>query len=353
MRFGIIGCAKAAGKIGRAINLAPNSVLHAVGDPSLETAKQFVAANGAPDTVKIYGSYDQVVADPCVDVVYVASPPSVRGHWALLAAKNKKHLLVEKPTALNLEELDEILGECESNGVQFMDGTIWFYHPRTAKIKNMLLDSHCLGDIDHIYSTLTTSIPPAFLDKLNADTFGSLGTVGELGWHCVAAVLWIKNHELPTSATALPDVTKNSHGLIMSCTASLHFDHAHKTSATIHFSFLSHLSTELTVIGSKGSLYVKDYIIPFVEDSACFEFTIGAKFVDLHVGWNVKPEKVVVACGLPQEASMVQKLANLVNGIRGLGLPPDKRCGEICRKTQLVLDAIKKSVDIGCKTVYL
>ena len=106
VRFGIIGCAKIARKVARAIDLAPNSILYAIASRSIEKAKNFVATNGLPENVKIYGSYDQVLDDPCVDAVYMPLPTSLHVHWAVLAACKKKHLLLEKPTALDVAEPD-------------------------------------------------------------------------------------------------------------------------------------------------------------------------------------------------------------------------------------------------------
>ncbi|KAL6959640.1 hypothetical protein U1Q18_049059 [Sarracenia purpurea var. burkii] len=147
IRFGIIGCAEIARKLFRAITLAPNSTISAVASRSIEKAKRFALENSFPDTVKIYGSYDQVLDDPCVDAVYMPLPTSLHVKWAVLAAQKKKHLLLEKPTALDVGELDQILGACKSNGVQFMDGTMWYHHPRTAKMKGLIADSKLFGQI--------------------------------------------------------------------------------------------------------------------------------------------------------------------------------------------------------------
>nr|POE71196.1 putative oxidoreductase [Quercus suber] len=86
VRFGIIGCAEIARKVARAIDLAPNSILYAIASRSIEKAKNFAATNGLPENVKIYGSYDQVLDDPCVDAVYMPLPTSLHVHWAVLAA---------------------------------------------------------------------------------------------------------------------------------------------------------------------------------------------------------------------------------------------------------------------------
>lgn len=179
------------------------------------------------------------------------------------------------------------------------------------------------------------------------------GALGDLAWYCIGASLWAKDYQLPTTVTALPDVTRNAAGVILSCTASLQWDQPNHTISTIYCSFLSHTTMDLAICGSNGSVHLKDFIIPYQETSASFEITSGAKFVDLHIGWNVEPEEVHVASELPQEALMVQELARLIEDIRDCGSSPSSKWPEISRKTQLVVDAVKKSLDLGCKPVSL
>lgn len=155
IRFGIVGCADIARKLARAISLAPGATLYAIGSRSIEKAEKFAALIGRSGSTpfKLYGSYDQVLDDPCVDVVYLPLPTSLHAHWAVVAASKKKHLLLEKPTALDVAELDRILDACRSNGVQFMDGTMWLHHPRTLKMKNLLSDSQSFGQINFVSIT--------------------------------------------------------------------------------------------------------------------------------------------------------------------------------------------------------
>lgn len=148
IRFGIIGCAEIARKVSRAINLSPNSTLYALASRSIEKAHYFAIKNNLfSDSLKIYGTYSEILDDPFVDAVYMPLPTSLHLHWAILAAEKKKHLLLEKPTALNVEELDKILDACEKNGVQFMDASMWYHHPRTVKMKEMMLDSKLFGQV--------------------------------------------------------------------------------------------------------------------------------------------------------------------------------------------------------------
>ncbi|KAK7305663.1 hypothetical protein VNO77_43571 [Canavalia gladiata] len=358
VRFGILGCANIARKVARAIGLAPNATLCAIASRSKEKAEKFAAENGFPASVRVYGSYDQVLEDPGVDAVYIPLPTGLHVRWVVMAATKKKHVLVEKPVALDVAELDRILQACESNGVQFMDGSMWLHHPRTAHIQHLLSVSHsttCIGPIHLIHSTSTMPATPEFLEsdiRVKPDLDG-LGALGDLGWYCIGASLWAKGYQLPSTVTALPDVTRNHAGVILSFTASLQWDQPNRTVATIHCSFLSHTSMDLVICGSNGSLHLKDFIIPYQETSGSFDFTFGAKFVDLHIGWNVRPEEVHVATKLPQEGLMVQEFARLVDSIRDCGSRPSSQWPEISRKTQLVIDAVNKSLDLGFKPVCL
>lgn len=358
VRFGILGCASIAKKVSRAILVSPSSTLYAVASRSLEKANAFVAENGLPESVKVYGSYEQLLDDPCVDAVYMPLPTRLHLHWAVLAASKKKHLLLEKPTAMDVVELDLIFEACASNGVQFMDGSMWLHHPRTAKMKEMISDINLFGSVNNIYSTSTFPENEDFFKtniRVNPDLDG-LGALGDIGWYCIGSILWATNYELPHSVTALPDIIKNSDGVILSCSGSLHWDNKDNTetrTAIFHCSFFANVSMELAVTGSKGSVHLDDYIIPIKENSAGFEFVSGAKFANLHIGWNKKPTVVEVHNNLPQEALMVEEFSKLVKGIRDSGDAPDTKWKEISRKTQLVLDAVRKSNELGFKPVAL
>ncbi|KAG4975085.1 hypothetical protein JHK87_031906 [Glycine soja] len=251
VRLGILGCANIARKVARAIGLSPNATLCAIANRSKEKAEKFAAENGFPASVRVYGSYDQVLEDPGVDAVYFPLPTSLHVRWAVMAANKKKHVLVEKPVALEVAELDRILEAVESNGVQFMDCSMWLHHPRTAHIQDLLFS---------VPLSAKNSIGPVrFLD--------GLGALGGLAWYCIGASLWAKGYQLPTSGTALPDSTRNDVGVILSITASLLWDQPNQTLATIHCSFLSHSSMDLAICGSNGFLQLRDFIIPYGKTS--------------------------------------------------------------------------------------
>ncbi|KAI3732849.1 hypothetical protein L1987_64059 [Smallanthus sonchifolius] len=155
LRFGILGCANIARKVSRAILLSPNTTISAIGSRSLDKATAFASQNHFPESAKVYDSYDAVLDDADVDAVYVPLPTSLHVRWAVLAAEKKKHVLLEKPMALNVGDLDIILEACESSGVQFMDATMWMHHPRTAHMKQVLSDEQRFGQLKSVHSTFS------------------------------------------------------------------------------------------------------------------------------------------------------------------------------------------------------
>ncbi|XAR62224.1 D-xylose 1-dehydrogenase (NADP(+)) [Bertholletia excelsa] len=351
IRFGILGCANIARKVARAISFDPNAALHAVGSRSIEKATKFAADNGLPQSVKLYGSYEGVLDDLEIDAVYVPLPTSLHILWAVLAAQKKKHILLEKPVALNVSELDQILAACDANGVQFMDGTMWMHNLRTTKMKEFLSDSDRFGQLTMVQSCFTFAADEDFLAndiRVKPDLDG-LGALGDVGWYCIRSILWAADFELPKKVIALYGPILNQAGVILSCGASLHWEDG-KT-ATFHCSFLANLTMNLTAIGTKGTLHLRDFNIPFEEKKASFSASTGSRFQELERGWASLPSEHIIMTDLPQEACMVRGFSSLVKGIKEKGLKPEKKWPTISRKTQLILDAVKTSIENGFEPV--
>ncbi|CAH2065655.1 unnamed protein product [Thlaspi arvense] len=354
IRIGVMGCAEIARKVSRAIQLAPNAVIAAVASRSLEKAKLFASSNGYPESAKIYGSYESILEDSEVDALYIPLPTSLHVEWAIRAAEKGKHILLEKPVAMNVAEFDKIVLACETNGVQIMDGTMWAHHPRTAKLKEFLFDSERFGQLKNVHSCFTLAGDEDFLEnniRVKPDLDG-LGALGDLGWYAIRATLFANNFELPKTATAIPGSTiLNEPGVILTCGASLSWEEGR--TATIHCSFLENLTMEITAIGTKGMLRVHDFVIPFQETEASFTTCTKGWFNKAVTAWVNPPSEHIIKTGLPQEECMVREFARLVGEIKNNGAKPDGFWPSIIRKTQMVVDAVKESVDKNCQQISL
>ncbi|GLJ50865.1 hypothetical protein SUGI_1083500 [Cryptomeria japonica] len=353
VRFGILGCAGIAIKLVRAIGMAPNSSVYAVASRSVDKAKGFASANNLAPEVKAYGSYEQLLDDPCVDAVYIPLPTSLHLEWVLKAAQKKKHILVEKPPALCVEDLDTIIEACNNNGVQFMDGTMWMHHPRTPKMKAFLQNPDLFGDLHTVHSTFTFEGSGKFFEediRVKPD-LDALGALGDVGWYCIRAILWANDYEMPQSVIAHPRPVLNKGGVITSCGATLYWQDGRV--ATFHCSFHSCLTMDLSIHGSKGNLNLYDFTLPYEENSASFFSSTNTKFSETHTVWGPGPTEHRVTIEFPQETLMVQEFARLVKGIQDSGGKPDSQWPSISRKTQIVMNAVKTSIQEGLISVTL
>ncbi len=144
IRWGMIGCGSVAEvKSGPGFYMSRDSTLAAVTSRSWDSARSFASRHGV---AKVYETSEQLVADADIDAVYIATPPSSHLMYAVQVANAGKHVYVEKPMAMHLDECRAIVDVCEKNGVRLF---VAFYRramPRFLKIKEWM-DSGLIGDV--------------------------------------------------------------------------------------------------------------------------------------------------------------------------------------------------------------
>ena len=120
-KWGILAPGKMSAKFTRGLQLLENVELYAVGSRDLQRAKHFADEFGFK---KYYGSYEELVSDPDLEVVYIASPHSHHYEHTLLCLKNKKAVICEKAFALNSKEVELMIAEAEKQKVFLMEA-LW------------------------------------------------------------------------------------------------------------------------------------------------------------------------------------------------------------------------------------
>ena len=85
-----------------------------------------------------YGALEELCADPDIDVVYIATPHRAHGEHAVLAAEHGKHVVVEKPMALTLEDCDRMIAAAARNGVQLLVGYTHALSPAIQKMRDVI-----------------------------------------------------------------------------------------------------------------------------------------------------------------------------------------------------------------------
>ncbi|MCX6226084.1 MAG: Gfo/Idh/MocA family oxidoreductase [Bacteroidia bacterium] len=133
--WAILGCGKIAGKFSSDLKLLPNARLYAAASRSLEKSQAFTNKYGFE---KAYGTYEEMVADPKVDIVYVATPHSHHRDHAVLCLEHGKAVLVEKAFALAASQAKEMIDAAHRNKVFLMEAFWTRFQPAFKKAMEVL-----------------------------------------------------------------------------------------------------------------------------------------------------------------------------------------------------------------------
>ncbi len=143
LHWGLIGTGWIANEFAADLELTDSGWAVAVGSRRKETAEAFGERFGIPNR---HGSYEELVADPEVDVVYVATPHPMHHANALLALAAGKPVLVEKPFTMNATEARELVAAAREAGLFLMEAMWTRFLPHVAEIRRLLTDG-ALGEI--------------------------------------------------------------------------------------------------------------------------------------------------------------------------------------------------------------
>jgi len=138
VRWGILGAAKFAREfMGPALTLAPGGHVAALATSDPTKAEPFRAF--APD-VRVHGSYDALLADPDIDAVYIPLPNRLHVEWSVKAMQAGKHVLCEKPVAMQASDFDALIAARDSAGVLAAEAFMIVHHPQWQRARQLLAD---------------------------------------------------------------------------------------------------------------------------------------------------------------------------------------------------------------------
>ncbi len=155
LRWGILGAGGIAATVGPQIAASPASQVVAVGARSVERAAALAAALGAP---RSYGSYSELVADPDIDVIYVATTHAQHRAHALLALDAGKHVLVEKAFTLNAREAREIVSLARERRLFCMEGMWMRFNPLLRQAVSIARSGR-IGGVVSVRAELSAHFP--------------------------------------------------------------------------------------------------------------------------------------------------------------------------------------------------
>ncbi len=183
VKWGILGTANIAKHATiPGIKLADNAELYAIAGRNPEKTKSFKNEFGFE---KAYASYDELLDDPEVQAVYIPLPNDIHIKWVRKALNKGKHVLCEKPLAMNAGEVEEMFEEARKNGVFLMEAYAYLHSPYVECLKSDL-QSGIIGEVDYIESAFVTQCYKEDF-RLHKEYGG--GAMYDLGCYCTTMLL--------------------------------------------------------------------------------------------------------------------------------------------------------------------
>ena len=159
---------------------AENCERYAIAGRSMEKALAFQQKYGFE---KAYGSYEELLADPQVEAVYIPLPNTMHLEWTVKALQAKKHVLCEKPLAPTAEEASQMFAAARENGVWLMEAFAYQHSPFIAAVEQVV-KSGVIGDVRYMESALITSDYVRSNIRMRKETLG--GCTYDLGVYCAS-----------------------------------------------------------------------------------------------------------------------------------------------------------------------
>jgi predicted dehydrogenase len=255
LRIGILGAA----------GIAPNAIITparrrddveiaAVASRSESSASAYAQTHAIP---RSYGGYEQLLADPEIDLVYNALPPSEHARWSIADVEAGKDVLCEKPFAMSADDARLMMTAASDTDRRIVEAFHDRYHPVSAEI-DAIVASGRLGEIVSAHADFTASIP---FDKASirhdpAVGGGSLMDLGCYPVHWLRALMAAEPEVLDATATV------NELGADLSMDASLRFASGATARMTCSMVEGAESNSSLDVVGTLATLHVDNLVFP-------------------------------------------------------------------------------------------
>jgi predicted dehydrogenase len=243
IRWGILGCGKISRKFASDLTLVAGAKLIAVGARQLSTAREFANEFPAPH---VHGSYEELVSDPDVDVIYIATPHGLHREHALLCLNHGKAVLCEKALAINLREVKEMVDTARTKKVFLMEALWSKFLPQYQKVEELI----AAGELGEIKSVLIDFgfIPQPPLQSRIFDPLLGGGSLLDIGIYNVFFALSFlgKPDEIEASMTPAPT------GVDEQC--AMLFKYKNGAMAQLFSTLSSNLGTEADIGGTKNRI---------------------------------------------------------------------------------------------------
>jgi predicted dehydrogenase len=250
LRFGVLGVSgHFIKRIALPLMKSEKTKIYGIASRNIEKAQQTAETYGIS---KAYGSYEDLIADPNIDAVFIPLPNHMHKEWIFKCLDAGKHVLCEKPLAMNTDEVMEIIDYAKDSGLKVMEAFMIRSHPKWKKAKT-LVENRYIGDVTQIHTVFSyNNQDPANIR--NIKDFGG-GALYDIGCYAINTARFILG-KAPTRVVSL--ITEHPEFKTdMTTSAILDFDGV-RTLFTV--STASFPQQEVKIFGTEGTITVT---IPF------------------------------------------------------------------------------------------
>ena len=242
--WGLLSTARINERLIPALRASGRSELLAVASRSTGKAQAYAKQWDIPHA---YGTYQQMLADPAINVIYLSLPNHLHVEWVIKCAEAGKHVLCEKPIAITTEEVTRMAQAAEKNGVIIQEAAMMRFHPQTQYLQE-LVAKRVIGDVRLIRGVFAFTLENPGDIRLNTNMGG--GSLWDLGSYCVSFARTVLQAE-PVEVSAYQ--VSGDTGVDMSFSAQMQFP----TGTLVQFfsSFQSFAHIEADFLGTEGRIH--------------------------------------------------------------------------------------------------
>ena len=248
--WGILGAARINERLMPAIAQSDSGDLIAIGSRRAGASKECLLKHlpEYEDKVSCFDGFDQVINHEKIDAIYIPLANEEHTEVALKAIRAKKHVLIEKPMAIEPEEVKTLIKEASKNNVKIMEGFMYAFHPQFDRIMNTI-KSNILGDINYAHSMFSFPIQPARFYRINRPMENGGGALWQIGPDAIQTLRQCFK-ENPVRVKAIAKL--NEHGADISTSGLIDFGNSKR--ATFDISFECTRRSEFEAFGPLGRI---------------------------------------------------------------------------------------------------
>ena len=260
LRWGLLSTAQINRALIPPLRASEHHQLFAVASRSMEQAESYAREWNIP---RAHGTYESLLEDPEVEVIYNPLPNHLHAEWTIKALRAGKHVLCEKPLVLTLQEVDDIARVAKETGNVVAEAFMYRHHPQTLKVKE-IVDGGVLGDLQIIRGLLTSTFGLKDNYRMKKEMGG--GSLWDVGCYPVSYTRFLLGErprevfgwQVEGAALGGEAVSKGQTAIDETFMGQMRFRNG--VLAQFVCGFTSPFRTSMEIIGSKGTLTVP---VPF------------------------------------------------------------------------------------------